>query len=116
MALLCFHGIKPFKIDENKANLILNTLSDSYNRDILNCIKYESKSVIRISIETHIPLASVYRKIIHLKKNNLLFKSAIISDDTHKKIYFYRSKIDKVEMSYNKTLELKVYSTNSSTK
>jgi len=73
MALVCYHGETPYKINQDRADVILKTMLDHDRRKIISCIKNESKTVIQISQETGLSISSVYRKIRELDEKKLLF-------------------------------------------
>jgi len=110
MALVCYHGEIPHKINQDKANTILNTVLDLDRRKIIFCIKNESKSIMQISEETGLSISSVYRKIRKLDEKKLLFLSGNIN--LHRKKEFrYKSKIRKVVVIFDQDgIDVKIYS------
>ncbi len=110
MALVCYHGKTPYKINQDRVDVILKTMLDQDRRKIISCIKNESKTVIQISKETGLSISSVYRKIRELDEKKLLFLSGDIN--LHRKKEFrYKSKIRKVVVVFEKDVtDVKVYS------
>jgi len=110
MALVCYHGETPYKINQDRVDVILKTMLDQDRRKIISCIKNESKTVIQISKETGLSISSVYRKIRELDEKKLLFLSGDIN--LHRKKEFrYKSKIRKVVVVFEKDVtDVKVYS------
>ncbi len=110
MALVCYHGEIPYKINQDRVDVILKTMLDQDRRKIISCIKNESKTVIQISKETGLSISSVYRKIRELDEKKLLFLSGDIN--LHRKKEFrYKSKIRKVVVVFEKDVtDVKVYS------
>ncbi len=110
MALVCYHGEIPHKINQDRANIILKTILDPNLRKVIFCIKDESKSVSQISNETGLSISSTYRRIRNLDKKNLLFLSGIIRHQGQKE-FRYKSKIRKVVVVFDKDVtDVKVYS------
>ena len=110
MALVCYHGEIPHKINQERANSILKTVLDLNRRKIIFCIKNEPKTISQISEETGLSISSVYRKIRKLDEKKLLFLSGNIN--LHKKREFrYKSKIRKVVVVFDKnSIDVKIYS------
>ncbi len=110
MALVCYHGQTPYKINQDRVDVILKTMLNQDRRKIISCIKNESKTVIQISKETGLSISSVYRKIRELDEKKLLFLSGDIN--LHRKREFrYKSKIRKVVVVFDKDVtDVKVYS------
>ena len=110
MALICYHGKIPRKINQDRANIILETILHLDRRKVIFCIKNESKSIIQISEETGLSISSVYRMIRKLDEKKLLFLSGNIN--LHRKREFrYKSKIRKVVVVFDKDVtDVKVYS------
>ena len=110
MALICYHGEIPRKINQDKANLILETIFDPDRRKIIFCIKNESKTISQISKKTGLSTSSVYRKIRDLDEKKLLFLSGNINIH-RKKEFRYKSKIRKVVVVFDKDVtDVKIYS------
>jgi len=90
-----------FKIeDPEKKDSLLEILSDKYCRTILEAIMYKPKSAMEITVETRIPISTVYRRIQVLHDNKLLFTSGTISDDG-KKLFLYKSKVKGIQSNFN---------------
>ena len=71
MALVCYHGDTPYKINQDRANEILGVMINPEHRTIMNCIKDESKSVSQISDETGLTKSTTYRRLHELNKKNI---------------------------------------------
>ncbi len=110
MALVCYHGEIPHKINQDKASIILKTILDLEQRKIIFCIKNKFKTVLQISKETGLSISSVYRKIWKLDEKKLLFLSSNIN--FHRKREFrYKSKIRKVVVVFDKDVtDVTIYS------
>jgi len=110
MALVCYHGEIPHKINQDRANIILKTILDLDRRKVIFCIKNESMTVSQISKKTGFSISSVYRKIRELDEKKLLILSGDIN--LHRKKEFrYKSKIRKVVVVFDKDVtDVKVYS------
>ncbi len=110
MALVCYHGEIPHKINQDKANTILKTVLDLNRRKIIFCIKNESKTIMQISEETGLSISSVYRRIRDLEKKKLLILSGNINLHRGKE-FRYKSKIRKVVVVFDKDVtDVKIYS------
>ena len=110
MALVCYHGEIPHKINQDRANIILKTILDPVLRKVIFCIKDESKPVSQISNETGLSISSVYRRIRDLDKKKLLFLSGIIRLQGQRE-FRYKSRIRKVVVVFDKDVtDVKVYS------
>ena len=83
--------------DENRKQVILETLADKYSQNILQTIMDKPKSVTDITSETRIPVSTVYRRIQSLHDNKIVSISGTISDDG-KKYFLYKSKIRSVSI------------------
>ena len=83
---------------------ILKALFDKYSYTILLSIVDESKTVVQICNENEnvIPISSTYKKIKRLKEAGLLFIDKIVINNDGKKVIFYKSKIQSIEMILNK--------------
>ena len=89
------------KIEEiEKKDRLLEILSDKYCRAIIESTTYKSKSVVEITVETKIPISTVYRRIQNLVDNKLLKTSGIITDDG-KKLFLYKSKVKGIQSVFN---------------
>ena len=109
MALVCYHGENHYPINQEKADLVLNTISDRERRKIINSIRDDFKTAHQISEETGLPKSTIYRKIRELEENKLLIISGRIG--THgKRESTYKSKIRKVIMTFDDdVLDVKIY-------
>ena len=109
MALVCYHGENPYIINQEKADMILNAISDPERRKIISTIRDDFKSVNQITKETGLVKSTTYRKIMELNEKKLLLTSGKIGSHG-KKEFTYKSKIQKVSMIFeNNSLDLKVY-------
>jgi predicted methyltransferase len=62
----------------------------------------DSKTVFEICKENDLPISSTYKKIKKLKDLGLLFIDRIVINEKGKKVVFYKSKIQSVELILNK--------------
>lgn len=109
MALVCYHGKNPHIIDQERADIILNAISDVERRKIITSIKNQFKTVNEISEKTELSTSTVYRKIKELNEKNFLISSSQILKNGKRK-FSYKSKIQRVEMTFEyDTLDVKVY-------
>jgi len=110
MALVCYHGETPHKINQDRADVILKTIFDKERRNVIFCIGNESKTTSQISKETGLSISSVYRRIRDLDEKKLLFLSGKIKHNGRSKIG-YKSKIRKVVVVFDKDVtDVKIYS------
>lgn len=92
---------RTFKIEETeRKDSLLEILSDKYCRLILESIMYTPKSVIEITLETKIPMSTVYRRIQNLHDNKLVATSGMITDEG-KRLFMYKSKIKGIQSKFN---------------
>lgn len=90
-----------FKIEEmRKKDSILKVVSDKYCRTILYSIMIKPKSAIEITMESKIPLSTVYRRIQMLHDNNLVSTSGMITEDG-KRLFLYKSMIKGINCNFN---------------
>ena len=109
VALVCFHGINPHLITQERAYLILRIISDPDKRKILISIKNEFKTVSKISSDTQLSISTVYRKINDLNENNILISSGTINNQG-KKEFSYKSKIQKIVTVFgNDEFDVRIY-------
>ena len=88
------------KIEDNEMkNAILEILADRYCRSIIEAIMGKPKSAMDISIDTKIPISTVYRRLQTLYDSKLVTISGMISDDG-KKFFLYKSKIRSLRASF----------------
>ena len=90
------------KNNEQEAIPILQELFDGISYKILLSIIDESKTVFQICDENIIPISSTYKKIRKLKDAGLLLIDKIVINEKGKKVVFYKSKIQSIELSLNK--------------
>ena len=109
MALVCYHGENPHRINQERADMVLAAISDTNSRKIISSIKDEFKKVNQIARETNLPTSTVYRKVQDLHGKKLLIMSGEISK-YGKKEFTYKSKIQRVIMEFeNNNLDIKIY-------
>jgi predicted transcriptional regulator len=82
-----------------KHDELLRIISDPCSRYIINFIQIEPKTAIQISNELGRELSAIYRRLHKLEKHNLLKTTVQITHDG-KKSYYYQSKINGVNLSY----------------
>jgi len=87
--------------DKNASNL-LKELFDGFSYRIVMSIIEDSKTVFEICKENDLPISSTYKKIKKLKDLGLLFIDRIVINEKGKKVVFYKSKIQSVELILNK--------------
>lgn len=87
----------PYTEEEN----ILKLISDQRSRKIMDSIQTEPKTAIQISRELDTELSSIYRRLQKFQKFNLLNVTFQITSNG-KKSYYYQSKINGVNSSYQK--------------
>lgn len=109
MALVCYHGENPHIIDQKRADIILQAVSEPERRKIIDTIKNEFKSATQISKDTKIPQTIVYRRLHELSEKNILITSGRINS-SKKKETLYKSKVRKVIATYdNGAVDVKIY-------
>ena len=86
--------------DDSRKDAILEVMADKYCRTILENTMEKPKSAMEISVETKIPISTVYRRLQALHDNKLLGISGSISDDG-KKYFLYKSKVKAIATSFN---------------
>jgi len=86
--------------DDMKKQIILESLSDKYCRQILKSTIKKPKSAMMISEEENICLSTVYRKLRSLYDGKLLTISGSFNRDK-KKYFLYMSKIKDVTIRCN---------------
>ena len=88
---------------ENKnASILLKELFDGFSYKIVMSTIENSKTVFEICKENDLPISSTYKKIRKLKDLGLLFIDRIVINEKGKKVVFYKSKIQSVELILNK--------------
>jgi len=80
------------KIEDDRKDAILEIVSDRYCRTILDCVMEKPKSPFEISVETKVPISTVYRRIQRLHDCKLLGVTGEISEDG-KKYFMYKSNV-----------------------
>jgi hypothetical protein len=91
----------PYKIEEDSTkDAVLSIVSDRYCRSIIDATMDVPKSAMEVSIETKIPISTVYRRIQTLHDNKMLHTSGMISDDG-KKLFLYKSKVKEIQTKFN---------------
>ena len=88
---------------ENKnTSILLKELFDGFSYKIVMSIIDDSKTVFEICKENDLPISSTYKKIRKLKDLGLLIIDRIVINEKGKKVVFYKSKIQSVELILNK--------------
>lgn len=88
--------------EDKNASILLKELFDGFSYKIVMSIIEESKTVFEICKENDLPISSTYKKIKKLKDLGLLFIDRIMINEKGKKVVFYKSKIQSVELILNK--------------
>lgn len=88
--------------EDKKASILLKELFDGFSYKIVMSIIEDSKTVFEICKENELPISSTYKKIRKLKDLGLLFIDRIVINEKGKKVVFYKSKIQSVELILNK--------------
>lgn len=88
--------------EDKNASIILKELFDGFSYKIVMSTIEDSKTVFEICEENDLPISSTYKKIKKLKDLGLLFIDRIVINEKGKKIVFYKSKIQSVELILNK--------------
>jgi predicted methyltransferase len=88
--------------EDKNASIILKELFDGFSYKIVMSTIEDSKTVFEICKENNLPISSTYKKIKKLKDLGLLFIDRIVINEKGKKIVFYKSKIQSVELILNK--------------
>lgn len=87
---------------DNNTSILLKELFDGFSYKIVMSTIEVSKTVFEICKENDLPISSTYKKIKKLKDLGLLFIDRIIINEKGKKVVFYKSKIQSVELILNK--------------
>jgi len=90
------------KQEDKTASILLKELFDGFSYKIVMSTIEESKTVFEICKENDLPISSTYKKIKKLKELGLLFIDRIVINEKGKKVVFYKSKIQSVELILNK--------------
>ena len=88
--------------EDKNASIMLKELFDGFSYKIVMSNIEDSKTVFEICKENDLPISSTYKKIKKLKDLGLLFIDRIVINEKGKKIVFYKSKIQSVELILNK--------------
>jgi predicted methyltransferase len=88
--------------EDNNASILLKELFDGFSYKIIMSTIEDSKTVFEICKENDLPISSTYKKIRKLKDLGLLFIDRIVINEKGKKVVFYKSKIQSVELILNK--------------
>ncbi len=80
---------------------ILKLISDQCSREIIESVQTEPKTAVQICNELGVELSSIYRRLHKFQKHNLLKMTFQITSDG-KKSFYYQSKINGVNSSYQK--------------
>ena len=88
--------------EDKNASILLKELFDGFSYKIVMSIIEDSKTVFEICKENDLPISSTYKKIKKLKELGLLFIDRIVINEKGKKVVFYKSKIQSVELILNK--------------
>ena len=100
--------VKTFEkvLDSTLHQAYLVTIADVYSRAILDSILDEPKSALEISVDTQIPLRTIYRKIQNMVDDGIVKISGNITE-SGKKYFMYKSKIRGLHTKYSeKNLEV----------
>ena len=88
--------------EDKNTSILLKELFDGFSYKIVMSIIEDSKTVFEICKENDLPISSTYKKIKKLKDLGLLFIDRIVINEKGKKVVFYKSKIQSVELILNK--------------
>lgn len=88
--------------EDKNASILLKELFDGFSYRIVMSTIEDSKTVFEICKENDLPISSTYKKIKKLKDLGLLFIDRIVINEKGKKVVFYKSKIQSVELILNK--------------
>ena len=88
--------------EDKNASILLKELFDGFSYKIVMSTIEESKTVFEICKENDLPVSSTYKKIKKLKELGLLFTDRVVINEKGKKVVFYKSKIQSVELILNK--------------
>ena len=87
---------------DKNASILLKELFDGFSYKIVMSTVDDSKTVFEICKENDLPISSTYKKIRKLKDLGLLFIDRIVINEKGKKVVFYKSRIQSVELILNK--------------
>lgn len=88
--------------EDKNASILLKELFDGFSYKVVMSTIEDSKTVFEICKENDLPISSTYKKIKKLKDLGLLFIDRIVINEKGKKVVFYKSKIQSVELILNK--------------
>ena len=88
--------------EDKNTSILLKELFDGFSYKIVMSTIEDSKTVFEICKENDLPISSTYKKIKKLKDLGLLFIDRIVINEKGKKVVFYKSKIQSVELILNK--------------
>ena len=88
--------------EDKNASILLKELFDGFSYKIVMSTIEDSKTVFEICKENDLPISSTYKKIKKLTDLGLLFIDRIVINEKGKKVVFYKSKIQSVELILNK--------------
>ena len=81
---------------------VIEALADAESRTILFSIIKKGKTAWELSEKHHIPLSSVYKKLIDLEELTLIEVEKWLISDKGRKYKVYRSRISKADISIKK--------------
>ena len=90
-----------FKNEEQEFMPLLKELFNGFSYKILLSTIDESKTVFQICNENDIAISSTYKKIRRLKDSGILSIDKIVINEKGKKVVFYKSKIQSIELMLN---------------
>lgn len=82
---------------------ILRIISDQISRKIISSIQIIEKSASQISVEQNIELSKVYRRLRRMQRCGMLKISFQVTGDG-KKSYYYKSKIEGMDIRYHQDM------------
>jgi predicted transcriptional regulator len=91
-----------FKNEGQEFMPLLKELFNGFSYKILLSTIDESKTVFQICSENDIAISSAYKKIRKLKDSGMLSIDKIVINEKGKKVVFYKSKIQSLELMLNK--------------
>lgn len=110
MSLTYYHGETPQKINQERANEILEAMIDPTFRKILVGIKDDSKTALQISNDLELSISRTYRILNKLNEKKLLIVTGEINSH-HKKASKYKSKIREIVTTFDGNItDVKIYS------
>lgn len=109
MALICYHGDNPHIINQERADIILESIANPDRRKIISTIKNKFKTANQIAKDVELPISTVYRRIRELNDKNVLIVQARITKKG-KKEFSYKSKVRKVVFTFeDNMLDVQIY-------